>query len=251
MSETLTTTTIDRIEAPQREPSISLADVLAGIGMLAFHGTRLAVKGTILGTRLAYKGIKAGADVVKAHRLRNDEIERLAMSSASAGEALKNLASTSGFEVLAQNAGVLRSRIQTLVANNDRLGVASLARELRSVSQQRLQANLKQLTSEACRKIGFEAVTLRAHSGILTARSNQAPGRLDIQFVNDDQGGVKLHIDAEGFHGGACVARIDALLDHLSQAGVRFGVVHRQRNDRSPAFDGPSIFESKRLHCRG
>jgi hypothetical protein len=251
MSETLTTTTIDRIEAPQREPCISLADVLAGISMLAFHGTRLAVKGTILGSQLAYKGIKAGAEAVKANRLRNDEIERMAMGSASAGDALKSLASTSGFELLAQEAGGFRSRIQTLVSNNDRLGVATLARELRNASQQRLQANLKQMTAEACRKIGFEAVTLRAHSGILTAQSDHAPGRLDIHFANDDKGGVKLHIDAEGFHGGACVARIDALLDQLSESGVRFGVVDRQRNDRSPAFDGRSILQSSRLHCRG
>jgi hypothetical protein len=251
MSETLTTTTIDRIEAPQRESSISLADLLAGIGMLAYHGTRLAVKGTVLGTKLAYKGIKAGADAVKANRLRNDEIERMAMGSASAGDALTSLASTSGFELLARDAAPLRSRIQTLVATNDRLGVATLARELRNASQQRLQANLKQLTTEACRMIGFEVVTLRAHSGILTAQSNQAPGRLDIQYVSDDQGGVKLHIDAEGFHGGACVARIDALLEHLSKSGVRFGVVRRQRNDRSPAFDGRSILQTSRLHCRG
>ncbi|MCB1093533.1 MAG: hypothetical protein KDL87_18490, partial [Verrucomicrobiae bacterium] len=226
-----------------------LADILAGIGTLAYHGTRLAVKGTILGTRLAAKGIQAGVEAIQEHRLRTNEVDAMVTSSASAADALTRLASTPGFEVPTQFSGPLKVRIETLVANNDRLGVSKLAHELRAASQKRLRANLLEVTAEACRKIGFESVTLRPQHGLLTVRSEQTPGRLTIEMANDETGGVKLHVDAHGFHGGSCVEKVNALLEQLTASGVRFGVVQRKRNDRSPAFDGRLLQQG--AHLRG
>ena len=68
MSEIRDTTTIDDVSVTPSEPLISLGDLLAGVGFLAYHGTRIAVKGTCIAARLAYKGGRALANEIATAR---------------------------------------------------------------------------------------------------------------------------------------------------------------------------------------
>jgi hypothetical protein len=241
MSETLTTTTIEDINVQRREPAISLADVLSAVGTLAYQGTRLTVKGAVIGTRLAAAGIRAGASAVKARRLKSREIDSVVHSAASAQDALIRLSATPGFELPAESAGVMKARLTKLAANNDKAGVLTLAHEIQASSQESLRATVMELATNACRKIGFEAVSLHPQHGLLTARSGVGPGSLSIEVAKSSDGGVQLHVDADGFHGGSCVVKVDALLAELTAQGVQFSLSKRSRNDQSPAFDGNRI----------
>ena len=241
MSETLTTTTIEDIKVQRREPAISLADVLSAVGILAYHGTRLTVKGAMIGTRLAATGIKAGATALRAQRLKNREIDSVVDAAPSAQDALLRLSASPGFELPAGSANVMKARITKLAANNDKAGVAILAHEVMTSSQESFRATMMELVTNACRKIGFEVVSLHPQHGLLTARSGVGPGMLSIEVANNADGGVQLHVDADGFHGGACVVKVDALLAELAAQGVQFSLIKRSRNDRSPAFDGNRI----------
>lgn len=246
MSETTTTTTIEDVEVCEREPSISLAEILAALGTVAFHGTRLAAKGVVAGTRLSCAGLRAGADAIQARRLRMSEIDTVVNSSNSAGEALATLAATPGFELSKESIGTLKAQVATLVAGNDRAGVAHLAKQLRIASQDRLCANLMSLTAEACQEIGFELVTQRPKYGLLTARSKNSSGVITIEIAKEIDGGVKLHSDTNGFHGSACVEIRNALQGRLAAKGVRCGIISRRRKDRSPAFDGRRLGTANR-----
>ncbi len=54
MSAIRSTTTIEALDTRNREPSITLADILSAMGIIAFQGASLAVKGAIGGGKLAY-----------------------------------------------------------------------------------------------------------------------------------------------------------------------------------------------------
>jgi hypothetical protein len=246
MSEITTTTTIEDVELRERQPSISLADILGALGTVAFHGTRLAVKGAVAGTKLACAGIKAGGQAIKARRLRMSEIDTVVHSSKSAGDALATLAATPGFEMPKESVGTLKAKVATLVASNDKAGVSALARQLRRASQERLCTNLMSLTADACREIGFEVVTERPLHGLLTAKSKHGPGMITVEIARETDGGAKLHCNTDGFHGSACVEATNALQSRLAAKGVRFGINSRRRKDRSPAFDGRRVGVAQR-----
>jgi hypothetical protein len=249
MSETLTTTTIEDVQVQRREPAISLADVLSAVGTLAYHGTRLSVKGAVIGTRLAAAGIRASATAVKAHRLKSREIDSLVRSAPSAQDALLRLSATPGFELPTGSTSVMKARLTKIVANNDKVGVVTLANEILTSSQESLRATVLELAANACRKIGFDAVSLHPQHGLLTAHSGVGPGRFSIEVAKNADGGVQLHVDAEGFNGGSCVVKVDALLSELAAQGVKFGLSKRRRNDRSPAFDGNRLHTVNQSRC--
>ena len=101
MSQIRKTTTIEKIEVPPREPLISLEEVLTAAGWIAFQVTKLAVKTTIVGTKLAYRGGKALASAIQESRrpATFSEVTRLVASAGSAREAVTSLAASSALEV--------------------------------------------------------------------------------------------------------------------------------------------------------
>ena len=244
MSEIRETTTIDDVQVAPSEPLISLGELLAGIGFLAYHGTRLAVKGACLAGSLAYKGGRVLASEItsaRARRIAVSELAPLVSSSDNAREALHALATSDGFEIPKAESEKFKARIESLVSANDKLGITALATELTRSRQERLKMSLIKLTAEACGEIGFSGQTLRVDHGVVVAKS--ADGRRTITVTVDKakDGDVKLHFDADGFHGGACIEALDALQARLATKGVRFRLESRMRKDGRPAFDGRRI----------
>ena len=177
----------------------------------------------------------------REHQLHMQEIESTVQSAKSARDAVESLAATPGFEMPVAAAEPFKAKLEALVARNDKVGVATLAKQLRRDSQDRLQTNLMTLTAESCKEIGFESVTLRPEQGILTARSATKGGIITVEVAKGKDGDVKLHLDADRFHGSACVESLDALQSKLATKGVRFRIESHRRKDRSPAFDGRRI----------
>jgi hypothetical protein len=251
MSEILHTERVEAVEVPSAEPLISLSDVLTGLGWLAFQGTKLAVMTAVGGGVLAYRGVRAAVNTIQeAKRLSLPEIERTITQAPDAKAALQRLASSPGISLPQGDAAALEARVQKLVAADDKLGVASLAREIVRGHQDRLQTTLLTLTVESCREIGFDAVTLRADHGILIAKNPNGRSSITIEVEKAKDGDVRLHFDADGFHGGACVEALDALRARLAAKGVRFHVGSRRRKDQRPAFDGRRIARPVQVRAR-
>ncbi len=254
MSEIRETTTIDDIEVAPSEPLISLGDLLAGIGFLAYHGTRLAVKGAFVTGSLAYKGGRALASEIaktRGERLAVSEIAPLVNSSGDAREALRALFTKNGFEIPKGESEKWKARIETLVGKNDKLGITALATELSRSRQERLKTSLLKLTAEACGEIGFSGQTLRAEHGVLVAKSADGRRTITVAVDKTKEGEVKLNFDAHGFHGGACIEALDALQTSLATKGVHFRLETRKRKDGRPAFDGrrlPQLAQARITH---
>jgi hypothetical protein len=241
MSEIRETTTIDDLEVAPSEPLISLGELLAGVGFLAYQTTRLAVKGAWFTGKLAYQGGRALANEIataRANRLAVSQIAPLVNSAGNTRQALNALAAADGFEIPKLEAEKLKTRIESLVAANDKQGITALATELTRSRQERLRTSLLKLTAEACGEIGFSAQALRAEHGVLVAKSADGRRKITVAVDKTKEGDVKLHFDADGFHGGACIEALDALQARLTAKGVRFRLESRKRKDGRPAFDG-------------
>jgi hypothetical protein len=247
MSEIRDTTTIDDVNVAPSEPLISLGDLLAGVGFLAYHGTRLAVKGTCLAAGLACKGGRALANEIataRANRLLVSQIAPLVNSSDNAREALNALAKADGFEFPTVESEKWKLRIESLVATNDKVGITALATELTRSRQERLKTSLLTLAAEACGEIGFSGQALRAEHGMLVAKSADGRRQITVAVDKTKEGDVKLHFDADGFHGGACIEALDALQARLTAKGVRFRLEARKRKDGRPAIAFPRLPQS-------
>lgn len=244
MSEIRETTTIDDVEVAPSEPIITLGELLAGVGYLAYQGTKFVVKGAVIGGLLAYKGGRVLATELREprrNRLSLSEIAPLVDSSKSLHEALASLANASGFEIPKCDAEKWKARIVNLVATDSKLGVAAMAKELTYARQERLKMSVLKLTEEACAEIGFTTAPHRAEHGILVAKSTDGRRKITVAVDKTKEGDVKLHFDADGFHGGACIEALDALQNRLEAKGVRFTLDTRRRKDDRPAFDGRRI----------
>ena len=236
MSEIRQTATIEKIEVPPREPMISLADVLTSVGWVAFQGTKLVVKGAVAGTALAYRGGTALANLVQESRRQGSlsGVNRVTSSAASARDALAALAATSSLEVPVAESRALVSRLEELVAKNDKAGIAAVGRELVVSRQNRLQAHITPLVVEACRSIGFLPRCLNTDQGIVSACRKGTRQSLNIEVAKDKDGGVRIHFDADGFEGGVCVETLDALQAELHKRGVRYELHERRRKTSRP-----------------
>lgn len=251
MSEIRDTTTIDDVNVAPSEPLISLSDLLAGVGFLAYHGTGFAVKGACLAASLAYKSGRALANTIataRANRLAVSQIAPLVNSSHNAREALSTLAKADGFELPKAEIEKWKARIETLVAKNDKCGITALATELTRSRQERLKTSLLTLAAEACGEIGFSGQALRAEHGMLVAKSADGRRKITVAVDKTKEGDVKLHFDADGFHGGACIEALDALQARLQAKGVHFRLEARKRKDGRPAFDGRRLPLSTQAH---
>lgn len=244
MSEILETTTIEDVEAPPPEPLISLTDLLAGVGWLAYQGTKLAVGATVAGAVLAYKGASATASAIneiRRNRLSCQETDSLVADAPDARAAMARLVSASHLDLPEREAELWKAKAERLVAANDKVGVASLARELVMARQDRLQTSLLSLAADSCREIGFTEVALMPANGILVAKNGSGKQRIQIEVAKAKEGEIRLHFDADGFHAGTCVATLDRLMERLRARGVRFGVDGRRRKRQRPVSDGLRI----------
>lgn len=236
MSEIRQTATIEKIEVPPREPMISLADVLTSVGWVAFQGTKLVLKGAVAGTVLAYRGGTALANLVQESRRQGSfsEVTRVTSSAASARDALVSLAATYALEVPVAESRVLEARLERLVAQNDKAGIAAVGHDLVSARQNRLRAQITPLIAEACRAIGFSPTCMTSDQGIVSAGREGTRQSLNIEVSKEKDGGVRVHFDADGFEGGVCVETLDALQAELHKRGVRYELHERRRKPARP-----------------
>jgi hypothetical protein len=251
MSEVRQTTTVEKVDAPASKPLISLADLLAGVGWLAFQGTKLAAKGAVAAGILTCKGARAVSKSVRETRqarLSLSETATLISQAQDVRHAMMNLAAHAGLELAAVEAEQWKARVEKLVAANDRAGTLTLVKELITARQNRLQTTVLTLAVDTCREIGFTAVTLRAGNGLLIAKSEDGKRTLAIEAERSKEGGIRLHFDADGFHGGTCAQALDALERGLHARGVRFAVRDRRRKERRPAYDGRKLAQV--IHAR-
>ncbi len=246
MSEIRTTTTIEDIDVPPSEPLISLNEVITAVGWLAYQGTRLAVKGAIAGSVLAYKGGKALAAAASEPQKRSvslSDVARIVDGSATARDAVIALAATPGIELTQRETRVISGRLQSLVAQNDKSGVVAVARELVLAKQDRLHAQLLPLVAESCRAIGFAPKAQGSRHGLIFAERAGTRQSLAVEVAKAKDGGVQIHLDADGFEGDACIQTLDVLQAELCARGVHCELRDRHGKQRRPAFDYPRIPE--------
>jgi hypothetical protein len=246
MSEIRRTEPVEAFEAPSSEPLISLSDVLAGVGWLAYHGARLTVEGA----KLAYQGGSALAKSIRESRdraLTLPEIDAIVESAPSNREAIERLAGTRALDLPKSTVARWQSEFSVLDPS-DKEGLRSAMHRLVGERQTRLQSEISTLAAESCRELGFQASTLRPEHGVLVARK----GRETLTVVTERRkdGGIALHFDADGFHGDACVKTLNALHRKLEERGVRFHVSSRRRKDEHRAIDAGRLGSGQRLRHR-
>ncbi len=248
MSEIRRTTTIDRIDVPPREPLISLGDVLAAGGWLAARGLKLAASTAVVGGKIAFDGAKALSSVIKdsSPRVTFSHLEQIASASGSAREVLATLADTGVIEIAESEAPALTAKLAAIIANDDRGAALTVGRELVAARQTRLQAQLIPLVAESCRAIGFVSSEDAQRQGVVDTMKKGTRQRLNIEVAKDKNGGIQLHLDAEGFEGGACVEALDALQAELRKRGVRCELQERRKKPARPVRIG----ERSRIRIR-
>jgi len=247
MSEIRRTEPVEAFEAPPSEPLISLSDVLAGVGWLAYHGARLTFKGA----KLAYQG---GSAIAKSIQESHDrpltlpEIDAVIDRAPDAGDALRQLSSTPSLELPAAAAQRWQADFSVL-APVDKEGLKSAMHRFVGERQIRHQAEISRIAADCCLELGFQASTLRPEHGVLVARK----GRETLTVVTERRkdGGVALHFDADGFHGDACVKTLNSLHRKLEERGVRFHISTRRRKDEHRAIDAGRLSSANRLRHRG
>jgi hypothetical protein len=238
---------VEAFEAPPSEPLISLSDVLAGVGWLAYHGARL----TFQGAKLAYEGGSALAKSIQESRNRPltlPEIDAFIDHAPDAGDALRQLAGTPSLELPVAAAQRWQADFSVL-APGDKEGLKSAMHRLVGERQVRHQTEISRIAADCCLRLGFQASTLRPEHGVLVARK----GRETLTVVTERRkdGGVALHFDADGFHGDACVRTLNALQKMLEEQGVRFRVSSRRRKDDHRAIDARRLGSANHLRHRG
>jgi hypothetical protein len=239
MSEIRTTTTIEEIEVPQREPLVSLADVLSAGGWLAAQTLKFTTKAAVLGTQLAIRGGTAVSKTLRDHRRNTtfSEIDQIANNSASASQLVTSLAVISSLQVPSREVGALNARLQTLVVTNDRKGLAHLAKGLLTARQNRLQAQLLPLVADACRAIGFTPTRIGPAGSVVAAYRDGTRQTLCVEVAKAKDCGIQLHLDADGFTGVECIVALDALQAELRKSGVHCDLQEISRKQSRPAFD--------------
>jgi hypothetical protein len=228
MSEIRQTTTVEMLDVPPPEPVITLRELLAGVDWLA---TKDSAKTLNLRTAPPTAALPFTSSLLP-NRHRPNEV-------------LSKITAISALEVPQRNGAALLNQIEKLVLSNDATGIEALGRALNLGCQNRQQDALLKLVSKSCGEIGFHGVPIPNRNNIVFARSADGARTLTIEVDKTKKGGLELHMDADGFHGGACVETLDRLEKILHKRGVRFTSKDQRRKDRCPAFDG------RRLAARG
>lgn len=236
MSEIRRTTSIEIEEPPATERGLSLADLLAGAGWLAYEGTKLAAKGTIAGMKLAAHAIHA-ANGCHESPLSLSKAKLIIQGAPDAASAMRSLAAQPGLEIPVAESQRWTQSLKALSSNGGKGDLLKLTEGIIRGRQDRLQAKTGALVAEACQAIGFAPKQLNGSPGLVTA-AGIGTRKITVEVAKDRDGGLRMHLDAHGFHGGECIRALDALQAELSRRGVSFRVDSRRRKDRSPAIEG-------------
>jgi hypothetical protein len=230
MSEIRETTSIEIEEPLNQQRGPTLAELLAGAGWLAYQGGRLAVKGTIAGAKMAKHALSSeGALTIPAAR-------KIVESSPDASTALRELATRPGMTFPAADATKWGQTLAALSQQSDKTKVLQFAEGMIRLRQDRWQTQTSKLVVEACEAIGFSPKIINGSPGLVTA-IGAGTRKVTVEVAKDREGGLRLHFDAHGFHGGECRRVLDALHRELAARGVSFVIDSRRSKDRAPALD--------------
>ncbi len=241
MSEIRRTEPVEAFDAPSSQPLISLSDILVGVAWVGYHAARLTVKGAVAGSKLACQGGEALARNIRESRTRAltlPEIDRIIDQSNDTGEALRHLASTPAMELPQSDMSRWQGDLSTLNPT-DKSGLKSAMHQLVTGRQSRMQSDLTIIAAEVFSELGFQTTSLRPEHGVLVAKNGRQ--RIFVAVDKRKDGGVALNLDADGFHGGACIRTLDAAQRKFEKRGVHFHVSSRKRKDEHRAIDGRRV----------
>lgn len=231
MSEIRKTNTIRQIEVPSPEPMVTLAEVLAGVGWLAVQGTIVAIK-----------GIRAIANSIRENRevhLSPDDAAKIVGQSGDARQAIATLANYADLELPKARAALLTTHLEKLATANDKVGTLTLAHQLLAARQDRLHATLLTLAAESCREIGhltgLTQVIELPSAGLVIAKSPDGRRLFTVNVEKTHDGGVQIHRDSDGFHGGSCVSAVHEPFDRvMRKKGAKCDSAERRHKQRRP-----------------
>ena len=248
MSETIRTKHVEIDDAPSRENRVSLAELLVGVGWLAYQVTRLAVKGTIAGVKQTAKAVQVMRENSQAPQpLTLSGASRIVSDAPDAAPALRELAAHPGLAIPVSQAPEWRRRLNQLSPASNKVEIATFAREIIQARQEYLQSTALQIAARACTGIGFTPRTVRGTPGLLTATSGDGGRKITIEVAKGNDGDMRMYFDTHGFRGGECTRMLDTLQEELRARGVRFRIDCRRRKDRSPAIDVTRIPSRQRM----
>ena len=250
MSEIRRTKTVEVDDSQPNESRVTLADLLAGVGWLAYQGTRLAVKGTVAGAKLTAKAVKAAHEYSQTEPpppLTVSRANRIVNEAPDTGSALRDLAAQPGLAIPAVETDELRLRLQQLSPASSKTEVVRFAEEMIRARQDRLHVATLRAASDACTAIGFKPKALKSVDGLIAATGADGGRKITVEVEKTTDGELRMHFDAHGFRGGDCIRTLDALQDELAARGVRCRLESRRRKDRSPAFDATRLPDRRQI----
>jgi hypothetical protein len=243
MSETRSTTSIRLENTSRREPSVCLLEVANAAISVCSEATRAVADLAAHQVRQAV----TTAHLANREALRLSTVNATATNAANAAAALGNIVTAGDLKLPASRAGQVFEALRYALETNDKNAVRQEVFKLVSEEQARNQAVLIPMVAAACQAVGFPPVRIQAASGRIEV-CGAGSGRATLDVLKDNDGGVRLHIDANGFQNQECVTKlIEPVLNHLRQQGAKFDTARRKPKPRG-AYDATRM--PKRLHVR-
>jgi len=236
MSEIIQTEQVDIEESTQNQDSVTLADILSGIGWIGIQSSRLAYKGGLAGIKLATHAAQAAKNSYHTP-LTYSEAHKITEQAPNASDAIRSLSNYPGFHFSQTEAEPLKLHLQRLVQEKDIKGVHALSQSLIHRRQTKTQTSVLEAASESLCQIGFSPHVLKSGDGLISGKSRCGHKKITLAVEKSRDGGLRMHLDADGFNGVGCTETLNNLQAEMRKRGVRFLVNSRTRKDRSPAID--------------
>lgn len=217
MSEYRETTTIEDVTLPEPEPVVTLADLVARIDWNV-----------------------ATADLYSANRAMPANLPQpniASMPPMLVDSALSSLLSSSIITVPLSEASDTSDRLKALASEGTAADLLRFGRELAVARQERLLGASLDILRESCLRSGFNEVRLHPKEGILVALESGTTHRAVIEIEKASRGQVGVNFDMDGFRGGVCVDRANAIATHASELGLKLDTRNRKRKADSPVAD--------------
>jgi hypothetical protein len=219
MSEYRKTTTIEEVTLPEPVPVVSMAELVSRIDW------------NVGRTNLGVPGI--GLD---AH-LESIAVTFHAMGLEETSLSLEALLESTVLTIPKSEERAVGRRIRDLLDGGDVAGLLDYGRELAVARQERLMESSLEILRQSCLRSGFDQVRIHPKEGILVALESGTTHRAVIEIEKAARGQVGVNFDLDGFRGGVCVDRTNAIAAHASELGFKLDTRSRRRKADSPVAD--------------
>lgn len=216
MSEYRETTTIEEVILPEPEPVVTLAELVSRIDW-----------------NVAPTGLHHAGSAVPS--LPKGGIHSLSTNLSDA--AVSSLLSSSVITVPVSEAGRTADRLKALASDASPADILRYGRKLAVARQERLMESSLEILRQSCLRSGFDEVRIHPKEGSLVALESGTSHRAVIVIEKAARGQVGVNFDMDGFRGGACVDRANAIATHASELGFKLDTRSRRRKADSPVAD--------------